>query len=302
MSQKKRPVYGHRRPKRSPLPALMILCLALVGSLMISVVWQVLDTGVYDPTAFAKEPSSQGSSSENSGSSASSSSSSDPESPSSDPESSQGTPQPSGAGGLVPEGEWLPSSYFDDALFVGDSITEGIKLYDVMSNATVLSNTGINLDSIFTKRCIDGADGGSMTIIEASAQQDPGKIYLLMGVNSLSSDEETFIASYGKLVDTLREQHPNAVFYVQSVLPVTAAYEKRADAVTDNARIDTYNAAILKMCQEKGVYYLNIAEAFKDETGALPNEASPKDGIHFGRSWYMTWFDYLRNHGAGPQA
>ena len=295
MSEKRKPVYGHRRPKRSPLPALMVLCFALIGSLLVSVVWQILDTGVYDPKAFAKEPSSQESSPENSAPSVSQ--------PGSESSSSEaGLSQPSGTGGLVPEGEWLPSSYFDDALFVGDSITEGIKLYDVMSNATVLSNTGINLESIFNKKCIDSASGGSMTIIEASAQQNPGKIYLLMGVNSLSSDAETFIAAYGKLVDTLREQHPNAILYVQSVLPVTAAYEKKAGAVTDNARIDAYNAAILQMCEEKGVYYLNVAEAFKDETGALPDEASPKDGIHFGRSWYMTWFDYLRNHGAAAGA
>ena len=46
------------------------------------------------------------------------------------------------------------------------------------------------------------------------------------------------------------------------------------------------------------MYYLNVAEVFKDADGCLPNSASPKDGIHFGSSWYRTWFDYLRTHGA----
>ena len=108
--------------------------------------------------------------------------------------------------------------------------------------------------------------------------------------------KEDFISAYGRLVDTLRQQHPDAIVYVQSILPVTADYEKRADAVTDNATIDEYNEALMAMAEEKGVYYLNVAEIFKDETGALFSEASPTDGIHFGATWYRKWFDYLRTH------
>ena len=52
----------------------------------------------------------------------------------------------------------------------------------------------------------------------------------------------------------------------------------------------------ITLCKEKGVYYLNVAEAFKDELGNLPTEASPKDGMHFGSTYYMKWFDYLKCH------
>ena len=70
--------------------------------------------------------------------------------------------------------------------------------------------------------------------------------------------------------------------------------------MTTNAHIDEYNQAILEMCGNLGVYYLDVASVFKDETGALFAEASPNDGIHFGRQWYMEWFDYLRSHGVQP--
>ncbi len=195
------------------------------------------------------------------------------------------------------EGAWLASEYFDDALFVGDSITEGIKLYDVMNNATVLSDVGVNLNNLYTKEVIETADGRKIPIMEASANYNPGKIYLLMGINSIADDEESFRAAYGRVVDTLITQHPDAIVYIQSILPVTAAYEARPNAVADNAKIDRYNAIIKELAAEKGVYYLNVAEIFKDADGCLYASASPKDGIHFGSAWYRKWFDYLRTHG-----
>lgn len=205
----------------------------------------------------------------------------------------------SGQGGAeVAEGDWLSSDYFNDAIFVGDSITEGIKLYDVMSNVTVLASTGVNLKTLYTKDAVTLEDGRKVPILDATAEYHPGKIYLMMGVNSLLSDEETFREDYGKVLDTLIGQHPDAILYVQSILPVTDNYQKRADAVADNAKIDRYNQALRELAEEKEVYFLNVAEVFKDANGCLPDSASPKDGIHFGSSWYRTWFDYLRTHGA----
>ncbi|MEG1942375.1 MAG: hypothetical protein RR049_01045, partial [Angelakisella sp.] len=101
------------------------------------------------------------------------------------------TPTPSAQWtALVGEGEFAPSAYFDDALFVGDSITEGIKLYDVMSNATVLSSTGINLDNIFTKPVVKTEGEDKITIIDGAKALKPGKIYVMMGANSMLSDKE----------------------------------------------------------------------------------------------------------------
>ena len=34
--------------------------------------------------------------------------------------------------------------------------------------------------------------------------------------------------------------------------------------------------------KEKGVYFVNVAEALKNDRGELPEEASPTDGMHFG--------------------
>ena len=259
-------------------------------------------SGVQSSSSLAEDSSSSSASSPDSGSS----SSTQPETGDENSSSAQGEGENTDASSSsLPEEsepqeeeETIDTAWFDDALFVGDSITEGIKLYDIMSNADVLSYTGINLNNIFTKEVIDKGlgDGSKETIIDASARYDPGKIYILMGINSILLSEEDFISAYERLVDTLQQQHPEATIYVQSILPVTAAYEQWSQAVTDNATIDRYNKDLRAMAMKKGVYYLNVAEVFKDDTGALYDEASPTDGIHFGPSWYRKWFEYLDTH------
>ena len=284
MKKRKSPAY---RPKKSG-SGLRSFLVTRLGSAAIALlgagVWQLLDPVEYQPPLEPLTSSPLAAS----GASSLGSEGSTP---------ADGSSEDTAQDPQVAEGEWLSSSYFDDALFVGDSITEGIKLYDVMNNATVLSSTGVNLDSLYTKDAISLADGSKVPILEASKNYSPGKIYLMMGVNSLLSDEESFRASYSRVVDTLVEQHPDAILYIQSILPVTANYEKRQNAVADNAKIDRYNAILKELAAEKQVYYLDVAEAFKDADGCLPDSASPKDGIHFGSSWYRKWFDYLRTHG-----
>ena len=194
----------------------------------------------------------------------------------------------------VPQGEKVAESYFSGALFIGDSITEGIKLYDVMSNAVVLSHTGINLDNIMTKKVIPLSDGSSITIPEASSYYHPRRIYVLMGANSMFSELNPFVRAYRRLIQDLKQRHPGATIYVQSILPVTAGYEQRRPEFA-NAKIDQYNIAVRQMALEEGVEYLNVAEAFKDSRGKLPDSAS-NDGMHFGKRLYNLWFEYLETH------
>ena len=60
-------------------------------------------------------------------------------------------------------------------------------------------------------------------------------------------------------------------------------------------KIDRTNQLLMEMAAEKGIYYLNVAEAFKDETGQMPDAAST-DGLHFTSEYYIKWMDYLKTH------
>jgi lysophospholipase L1-like esterase len=196
----------------------------------------------------------------------------------------------------VAEGSWAPSSYFDDAVFFGDSLTDGIKLYDVMNNATVISHTGINLTNIFTREVISQSSGGKVTMLDALQKQNPKKVYILLGANSMGMEKGMFLSAYRRLVKEVVARTNGATIYVQSILPVTHTYETNRPEFA-NSVIDEYNAGLRQMAIEEGVEYLDVAEAFKNENNALPEEMST-DGMHFGTAGYQKWFAYLRVHTA----
>ena len=103
-----------------------------------------------------------------------------------------------------------------------------------------------------------------------------------------------FIEKYEQIIDTLREINPNVTIYVQSILPVTKEKSDN-DSIYNNPKIDTFNALLQKMCEEKEVYYVNVSEAVCDESGTLPADAS-FDGVHLNKESCQKWLEYLKTH------
>lgn len=202
----------------------------------------------------------------------------------------------------VPPSDPVGADYFDDAIFFGDSITTGIPLYHIADNAAVVAMTGINPENINYKECIevtteDGAEQ-LLTVLEAARllYGERNKIYIMLGGNGTGYDKETFISNYKRFLDSVKAQYPGATIYLQSMTPVVEGYQNRFDPGLNNDKIDEYNLEIMALAKREKVFYLDVASALKDETGALPKEASPVDGMHFQPEYYMKWFDYLKTH------
>lgn len=198
-------------------------------------------------------------------------------------------------GAAVPESEAVEKSYFDDAVFVGDSLTYGLGAYEVLDASCVIAHTGINPQTILTSACIEQTNGASVTVLDAVRAAAPHKVYVMLGSNGVAFlTQDNIIEFYGEFLDELRAALPNAILYVESVLPVT--HEKEAgDSRYANSKIDALNDALLDLATEKGAYFVNVSEAIKDESGCLPAAAS-SDGMHFGVSTYNKWVDYLLTH------
>lgn len=197
-----------------------------------------------------------------------------------------------------PEGTTAPpkadNAYFDDAVFIGDSRTEGLMLYGGLSNAAFYTHKGLMVNTIFTKEAVKDGDQ-KITIMKALEKHKFRKVYVMLGVNELGwVYEQVFIQRYGELVDELKRLQPDAVIYIQSIMPVSQSRSQN-DKVFNNERIRLYNSLIVEMCREKGVQYLNVSEAVQDENGVLPAEATT-DGIHLKPAYCVKCGDYLKSH------
>lgn len=194
---------------------------------------------------------------------------------------------------VVPLCGEVDDSYFSDAAFIGDSLTQGLQLYDIL-DTNVIANRGINLDTVYDAEKIRVAEGYTSVFAELERIQ-PAKIYVLLGMNDIGwRTEGDFTRLYGQLIDKLQTQFPQAVLYVQSIFPVTGWYADKDNGI-DNNKVVTYNEELMALCEEKNCYYLDIRSVLVDENGVLPDEASP-DGIHLNAPYYKHWFNYLKTH------
>ena len=270
------------------IPVIIILLVITILSLIIAFAWQKWQD-IYDPDyLYPGDRSSSSSQSESSSSEASSSS----EESSSEPENSAVA-----FGQPVPESERVTSAYFDDAVFIGDSLTTGIQLYNILPDTTVLASVGININNIFTNEVISDGNGGQQTILVVVKDTPPAEIYTMLGTNGLKGlgPEET-VRYYRQLVQQLKADHPDSIIYVQSLMPINEEiFAANYGYELTNAEIDECNELLMQMAGEEEVYFVNCAEAIKDENGELPAEFTT-DGLHFRGEYYNKWIDYLKEH------
>lgn len=183
--------------------------------------------------------------------------------------------------------------YFADAAFVGDSRTEGFWLYSGVKQGKLLSATGLTVFSVDKKI----AFGTSQTVLQALTGGSFGKIYLAFGLNELGYiDTDSFVQTYCQLIDTIREQYPNAIIYIQNLIPVNDQ-KARASGFKGHVncnRIRLYNEMIAQIALEKELPLLDLYSAFAVD-GQLPAEAS-RDGVHPLPAYYKKQLDFLLTH------
>lgn len=190
-------------------------------------------------------------------------------------------------------------SCFENAVFLGDSRTEGLQLFGGLKCGTFYWARGM---SVFAADDEEGhkvfdVDGEKFTLVGTLSKHAYDAVYIMIGVNELGYPAESYEQGLGELVDKVLTAQPEAVVYLQLMPPVNDAM-CRANKLGDyinNDKLNQFNAAITRVAERKQVVLLNTAEAYTGEDGQLPEELA-SDGCHFSYGAYTLWADYLRGH------
>lgn len=197
----------------------------------------------------------------------------------------------------VPENGRVDDSYFSDAVFVGDSRTEGLRMYSGISpSPKFFSGVGLTVTKVFSDQIVQ-LNGQWFTVADALRQADYNKVYIMLGMNELGwVYESVYAQDYGRIIDVIRETHPDATIYVQSIIPVSKWKDTTdPDRIYTNANVVRLQKVLCEMCEEKNVHYVNVAEVMQDENGYLFSEAT-EDGMHLTQEYCKIWAEYLRTH------
>ena len=204
----------------------------------------------------------------------------------------------------VPQSEEVEMDYFSDALFIGDSRTDGLQIYSGIKGATFYCYKGLNIFDM-SKRQVVEMNGGKYTVVEA-LEKGPQykKIYISLGVNELGyPGTDSFYKAFKSFLEEVKSAQPDAIIYLQNLVPVNPEIcaQKNQPSYVNNDRVADFNSVFPKLAEECQVALVDGKTALSDENGILPAEATV-DGVHFTKAWYQKWLEYLMCHTVTPEA
>lgn len=190
----------------------------------------------------------------------------------------------------------VDESYFNDAVFIGDSRTVGLYDYAGLDHSTFYASSGLTIYKLFEDPDGKYKDGNWNENIETALENRQfKKVYLMIGINEMGTgDVDYFMKHYEAAVARIRELQPDAIIYLESIMRVTTERSNQGDYI-NNQGIDERNQRIAGLADDQNIFYLDVNSVVCDETGGL-NPEYTFDGVHLYAQYIHIWKEYLMEH------
>ena len=187
------------------------------------------------------------------------------------------------------------TDYLNDTLFLGDSNT--VRLYNngLISLQQFCAKEGIGTQAALNEGIVTfKKDSNHYTIPQAVAMMKPRRVVMTFGTNDTGMEVSDFIAHYTALIQAIQQSYPYTDIIVNTVPPVPANHANYPHM--DQAKIDDFNMALLDLCEQLGVRFLNSAEALKGSDGYGIADYYTSGDIHLKSAGLKAVLNYLRTH------
>ena len=187
------------------------------------------------------------------------------------------------------------TDYLNNTLFLGDSNT--VRLYNngLISLQQFCAKEGIGTQVALSEGIVTfKKDPNHYTIPQAVAMMKPRRVVMTFGTNDTGMEVADFIAHYTALIQAIQQSYPYTDIIVNTVPPVPADHSNYPHM--DQAKIDDFNMALLALCEQLGVRFLNSAEALKGSDGYGIADYYTSGDIHLKSAGLKAVLNYLRTH------
>lgn len=194
----------------------------------------------------------------------------------------------------VPASEAIEDSYYDSALFAGDSRMGSLYLYGTHKNAQVEYVTSLNLFLIGTTEADNHEDG--VTLEQILQETDRQNIYLMFGINEIRNTESYFdgwIEQYQSVVTEILNHNPDASIYI--ILTYHPDSISGLEEPELSEHLQWINSRLVSMAERNYLYYLDTDNGLDDENGTIKDEYVA-DGLHFTPEGAHAFEDYIATH------
>ena len=196
---------------------------------------------------------------------------------------------------LLPETADAGDAYQNETLFIGDSNTVRLYANGLISLQQFCAKEGIGTHAALNEGIVTfKKDSSTYTIAQAVAKMKPRRVVIMLGTNDSGMSVDEFIKNYTALVQAIQESYPYTDIIVNTVPPVPANHANYPHM--DQTKIDDFNMALLSMCEQMGLKFLNSAEALKDANGYGREDYYQTGDIHLKPVGLKAMLSYLRTH------
>jgi hypothetical protein len=162
------------------------------------------------------------------------------------------------------------AAQFKNSVFIGDSITEGFTVNEILPKECVIAEAG-------------STAGFAYEDIGGLAEKKPDHVFVMLGSNDMlwpkGDPKALFENDMTKLIEKIKEELPNTKIYLESITPVTQ------EALKDEPRyknIDDYNTLLQELAHKLSVNYVDIGTLAKKNP-----DLYAEDGVHFKKEFYQ---------------
>ena len=189
------------------------------------------------------------------------------------------------------QSEELPDSWFDDALFIGDSLTGSLTTYNLMygglGNAKLIHVNGLACHNIIRKQQQVIYAGQAYRIEDAVAVSGAGKLYLMLAMNDIGTAINILEDSWEKVLERIQEKNPTVQIYIQSGTPMRSDF-----AYFTKENMDEYNELLKRICEKYNCTYVDVTDGLLDENGYMREELR-QDNVHMNTEGCAIWMQNL---------
>jgi lysophospholipase L1-like esterase len=205
--------------------------------------------------------------------------------------------------GLISE-----NAFFENSVFVGDSLTVGFESY-CKSRSSIATDSTYFLARVSgsAKACISSNAltkyanimpkyNGQVQYVEDSISQMPNvdKMFICYGMNDLTgSKPEEFVADLQTLINRILAKNPQLSVYVISIPCVMSNVNT---GYLNNKNIQISNTLLQEMCLTNGYGFINIFEHLMGSDNSIKTEYSSDKYVHETTAAYAVWNKVLKDY------
>ena len=197
--------------------------------------------------------------------------------------------------------------WFDDAVFLGDSVTLKLSYYceehpEALGDAKFFCAGSLGYTSALWE--LDREDsvhpyyrGKNYLSRDCAQVTGASKVFVLLGINDIGlygTDES--LKSAETLINDIKKTSSDASVYIQSVTPILKGKENKD---IDNKLVRSFNKKLETFCKNNGYPYLDVYDLMADKDGYLKPEYcgdQEAQGIHFTDAACELWTKFLKEN------